>query len=68
MDKLLTVEEVAELLNTSVRFARRLVEERRLPFHKLGRHVRVAESDVVAFLAASRVCGALVQDDQGRAA
>jgi excisionase family DNA binding protein len=55
MDKLLTVEEAAERLGTSVRFVRRLIFERRIPFIKIGRHVRIVASDVDAFIAAGRV-------------
>ncbi|MER5485025.1 excisionase family DNA-binding protein [Streptomyces sp. NPDC002812] len=51
MDRLLTVDQVAELLGTSVRFPRRLIEERRIPFVKVGRHVRIAETVVAAFIA-----------------
>ena len=58
MDDLLTVAEVAQRLNTSVRFVRRLIEERRIAFHKLGRHVRVDAGDLSDFIAASRI-GAL---------
>ncbi|HET9140544.1 helix-turn-helix domain-containing protein [Actinophytocola sp.] len=53
--KYLTVEEAAEYLNTSVRFVRRLIEERRIAFHKVGRHVRLCLSDLEAFAAAGRV-------------
>ena len=38
----LTVAEAAEYLNTSVRFVRRLIAERRIAFHHVGRHVRIA--------------------------
>jgi excisionase family DNA binding protein len=55
MDKLLTVEEAAERLGTSVRFVRRLILERRIAYTKLGRHVRIAASDLDAFIAAGRV-------------
>ena len=51
----LTVPEAANYLNTSVRFVRRLVGERRIAFHKLGAHVRIARSDLDAFLMAGRV-------------
>ena len=51
----LTVPEAAEYLNTSVRFVRRLVAERRIAFHKVGSHVRIARSDLDAFLKAGRV-------------
>jgi excisionase family DNA binding protein len=55
MDKLLTVEEAAERLGTSVRFVRRLVFERRVAYVKLGRHVRIAAGDLDAFIQAGRV-------------
>ena len=54
-DKLLTVEAAAERLGTSVRFVRRLIAERRIAFVKLGRHVRIAESDIAAFIESGRV-------------
>jgi excisionase family DNA binding protein len=54
-DRLLTVEQAAEYMNTSVRFVRRLVAERRIAFVKLGRHVRISTSDLDAFVAAGRV-------------
>ena len=55
LDKLLTVEQAAERLGTSVRFVRRLVFERRIAYVKLGRHVRIAVRDLDAFIAAGRV-------------
>jgi excisionase family DNA binding protein len=55
MDKLLTVEEAAERLGTSVRFLRRLVGERRIAFVRVGRHVRIDPADLEAFIAAGRV-------------
>jgi excisionase family DNA binding protein len=54
-DRLLTVEAAAERMSTSVRFVRRLIAERRIAFVKLGRHVRIAESDITAFIDAGRV-------------
>lgn len=51
---LLTVQQAAERLGTSVRFLRRLRAERRLPFIKLGKHLRVAANDLEDFIAASR--------------
>lgn len=54
-NKYLTVQEAAEYLNTSVRFVRRLVAERRITFHKIGRHVRFALADLDAFALAGRV-------------
>jgi excisionase family DNA binding protein len=55
MDKLLSPQEAADQLGTSLRFVRRLVLERRIPFIKLGRHVRIAASDLEAFVAAGRI-------------
>jgi excisionase family DNA binding protein len=55
MDSLLTVEEAAERLGTSVRFVRRLIFERRIAYTKLGRHVGIAASDLDAFIMAGRV-------------
>jgi excisionase family DNA binding protein len=55
MDRLLTVEQAAERLGTSARFVRRLVAERRIAYVKVGRHVRIAEADLVSFVAAGRV-------------
>ncbi|MCF3961403.1 excisionase family DNA-binding protein [Streptomyces fuscigenes] len=54
-DRLLTVEQVAGLLGTTVRFPRRLIEERRITFVKVGRHVRIPESAVEAFVMAHTV-------------
>jgi excisionase family DNA binding protein len=51
---LLTVEQVAERLGTSVRFVRRLRAERRLPFVKLGKHLRIDSADLEAFIDAHR--------------
>ena len=55
MDRLLTVEEAADRLGTSVRFVRRLIAERRIAYVKLGRHVRIAERDLIIFVATGRV-------------
>ncbi|MFJ2007269.1 excisionase family DNA-binding protein [Streptomyces chartreusis] len=55
MDRLLNVREVAERLGTGVRFARRLIEERRITFVKVGRHVRIPESAVEAYVTANTV-------------
>jgi excisionase family DNA binding protein len=55
MQKYLTVSETAAYLNTSERFVRRLISERRIAFHHVGRHVRFALTDLDEWLAASRV-------------
>jgi excisionase family DNA binding protein len=46
--------EVAERLVTTERFPRRLIEERRVEFIRLGRHVRIAESVLAAYVGAAR--------------
>jgi excisionase family DNA binding protein len=51
LDKLLSPQEAAERLGTSLRF----VFQRRIPFIKVGRHVRIAASDLDAFIAAGRI-------------
>ncbi|WP_307800635.1 excisionase family DNA-binding protein [Actinomadura nitritigenes] len=47
--------EAAEYLNTSQRFPRRLIAERRIRFVKLGRFVRIPESALREFIAAGLV-------------
>ncbi|MET7354485.1 helix-turn-helix domain-containing protein [Streptomyces mirabilis] len=49
-DRYLSVDQVAELLGTSARFPRRLIAERRITFVKVGRHVRIPESAVDAYI------------------
>ncbi|GAA4796780.1 excisionase family DNA-binding protein [Streptomyces ziwulingensis] len=51
----LSVDQVAELLGTTSRFPRRLIEERRIRYVKVGRHVRIPESAVDEFLRARTV-------------
>ena len=55
MEKLLTLDEAADVLGTPARFARRLVAERRIRFVKVGRYVRIPESAVVEFVNAGTV-------------
>lgn len=52
---LLGILEVAERLGTSERFVRRLVAERRVPFHKVGKFVRFDPEDIDTWLADHRV-------------
>jgi excisionase family DNA binding protein len=54
-DRLLTVSEAADILSTSERFPRRLIEERRIRFVRVGRHVRIPESALREFIAAGLV-------------
>ena len=51
---LLTVEEAADRLGTSVRFIRRLRTEGRIPVIKLGKHIRIDSNDLDAYIDASR--------------
>lgn len=53
--KLLTVIEAADRMGVGERFVRRLVTERRIPYSKLGKHVRISEADIEAYLEAARV-------------
>ena len=55
MERLLTLAEVAERLNTTPRHVRRLVFERRIAYRKLGRYVRFHPADVEEYIAANRV-------------
>jgi excisionase family DNA binding protein len=55
LDTLLTIDQAAERLGTSVRFVRRLVFERRIAYVKVGRHVRITVRDLDAFIAGGRV-------------
>jgi excisionase family DNA binding protein len=55
MDRLLTVDQAAEVLSTGPRFARRLIEERRIAFVKVGRHVRIPETVLADYIEANTV-------------
>jgi excisionase family DNA binding protein len=46
---------VADRLGTTERFPRRLIEERRIEFVRIGRHVRIAESVLNAYIEAHTV-------------
>ncbi len=52
---LLGVEQLAERLGTTERFVRRLVCERRIAFHKVGKYVRFDQDDVDLWLAETRI-------------
>ena len=55
MEGLLTVEESADYLRMSARHVRRLVAERRIAFHRIGRCVRLSRVDLDAYIEAARV-------------
>lgn len=54
-DRLLTLAQAAEILGTTPRFTRRLVAERRIQFHRIGRHVRIPLSVLLEFIEAGKV-------------
>jgi excisionase family DNA binding protein len=51
---LLNVTQAAEHLGTPVRFIRRLIAERRIPFYKIGRYVRIDPADLDHFIQEGR--------------
>jgi excisionase family DNA binding protein len=55
LESLLDVEGLARLLGVSVRFVRRLVEERRIPYVKIGRFVRFDPLAVERWIDGARV-------------
>ncbi|HEY0690659.1 MAG TPA: excisionase family DNA-binding protein [Kribbella sp.] len=54
-ERYLSVKQVAEILGTTERFPRRLIEERRIEFVHIGKHVRIAESVLDAYITAQTV-------------
>jgi excisionase family DNA binding protein len=55
MERYLSVAQTADYLGTSERFVRRLIAERRVSFHHVGRHVRFRLSDLDTWLDGQRV-------------
>ena len=54
--QLLTVDEAANRLNVSVRFIRRITsEDGRIPYAKLGGHVRIDVEDLDRYVADNKV-------------
>ncbi len=64
-DRLMDVNSVAERLGVNVRYMRRLVAERRIPYVKCGRLLRFDPDDVEAWIDAARVTST---SDRGRTA
>ena len=52
-ESLLDINQAADRLGTKPRFIRRLVAERRIPFYKIGRYVRIDIKDLDVFIEAS---------------
>jgi excisionase family DNA binding protein len=67
VERLLTVDEAAELLGTTVRFPRRLIAERRIRFVRVGRHVRIPVSALWQFIESGTVEPVSSQPGQGAA-
>jgi excisionase family DNA binding protein len=63
---LLDVDELAERLGVTRRFVRRLVEERRVPYLKIGWFVRFDPAEVDRWVSASRVDPVDVRTGVGR--
>jgi excisionase family DNA binding protein len=57
--QLLTMDDLAERLGVSHRHVRRLVDERRIPFLKVGKFVRFDPAEVAKWLRSTRVPVAL---------
>lgn len=53
--ELLTIDQAADRIGMSARYVRRLIAERRVPFYRLGRAVRLDPNDLSAHVCAGRV-------------
>jgi excisionase family DNA binding protein len=54
LPRLLTIDQLAQLLNVNARHVRRLVAERRVPFVKWRRFIRFDPTEIAAWLDAAR--------------
>ena len=52
---LIDIEQAAQRLGVTVRFMRRLIDERRIPYHKIGKYVRFDPADLDRFAMQGRV-------------
>jgi excisionase family DNA binding protein len=52
---LIDINQAAARLGVTPRFVRRLVDERRIPFHKIGKFVRFDPADVDRYIVRGRV-------------
>jgi len=55
VEDLITSEELAQILRTTTRFVRRLVQERRIEHVKVGRCVRFTHRAVIEYLERNKV-------------
>jgi excisionase family DNA binding protein len=67
-ERLLTVAEVAKILNTTERFPRRLIAELRIEFVRVGRHVRISEAALAEFIRSGTVTPMTLRDNPRRRA
>jgi excisionase family DNA binding protein len=67
-ERLLTVAQAADVLGTTERFPRRLIEERRIRFTRIGRHVRIPETALREFIQAGIVQPLMPVQRRGKAA
>ncbi len=51
---LFDVAETADYMNINVRQVRRMIEQRSIPVIKIGKHVRIAQSDIDEYLQVNR--------------
>lgn len=52
---LLDIRGAASYMGVTERFVRRLIEERRIPYYKVGKFVRFSEEDLDDFLTSVRI-------------
>jgi excisionase family DNA binding protein len=57
LPSLLTIDQIAEQLNVSVRHVRRLVAEKRVPYLKVGKFVRFDPAEIGEWLNLARCPG-----------
>jgi excisionase family DNA binding protein len=57
LPQLLTIDQLAEQLGTSVRHVRRLVAEKRVPYLEVGKFVRFDPAEIAVWLDRTRVAG-----------
>jgi excisionase family DNA binding protein len=54
LPRLLTVDQAAQALGQSAKTIRRKIERHELPVHRIGRTIRIAEPDLLAYLSTTR--------------
>jgi excisionase family DNA binding protein len=67
LPQLLTMDQLAERLGVTRRHVRRLVDERRVPFLKVGRFIRFNPEQIAAWLDSLRVPARVAADERCQA-